>query len=56
MSKYDDYITRLCRNRNCTREYAKELALSREVKRYYEQETDRDDTTRSTFTPIGECT
>lgn len=56
MSRYEEYITRLCLNRNCTREYAEDLALSREVKKYYEQEGDCDDMSRSTFTPAGECT
>ncbi len=55
MSKYDEYINRLCYNRNCTIEYAEELELSREVKKYYDQEVDQDDISRSTFTPAGEC-
>lgn len=56
MSRYEEYITRLCLNRNCTREYAEDLALSLEVKKYYEQEVERDDISRSTFTSAGECT
>lgn len=54
MSRYEEYITCLCLNRNCTREYAEDLALSREVKKYYEQEGDRE-VVSSTNTPLGEC-
>lgn len=54
MSRYDDYITRLCRTGNYTPEQERKLALSKEVEQYYQSE---DTTTeeKSTYTPIGEC-
>lgn len=54
MSRYDDYITRLCRTGNYTPEQAKELALSKEVEKYYKSE-DGIAEEKSTYTPIGEC-
>lgn len=38
MSRYDDYITRLCRTGNYTIEQAKKLALSKEIEKYYQSE------------------
>lgn len=54
MSRYDDYITRICRTGTYTSEQARKLALSKEVEKYYQSE---DGTTeeKSTYTPIGEC-
>lgn len=58
MSRYEEYIQRLCQNGKYTPEQAKELALSREVEKHYQSEGDRttaDKSTKSTYTPVGEC-
>lgn len=55
MSRYEDYIQRLCRTGKYTPEYAKKLALSREVEKYYQSEGDRITAEKSTYTPTGEC-
>lgn len=54
MSRYDDYITRLCRTGNYTPEQARGLAISKEVENYYQSE-DGITEENSTYTPIGEC-
>lgn len=55
MSRYEYYINRLCRTGRYTPEQAKELALSREVEKYYKSEGDRITVEKSTYTPTGEC-
>lgn len=39
MSRFEEYIQRLCRNGKITLEEAKQQAISREVKEYYETES-----------------
>lgn len=41
MSRYEEYIQRLCRKGRYTPEQARELALSREVEKYYQSERER---------------
>lgn len=55
MSRYEEYIQRLCRTGQYTPEQARELALSREVEKYYQSEGDRITKEKSTYTPTGEC-
>lgn len=56
MSSYDDYITRLCRTGQYTEEEARELALSKEVEKYYQEtESGRISVEKSTYEPMGEC-
>ncbi len=52
MSRYDDYIARLCRTGQYTPKQAKELALSKEVERYYKESVQDADTKRSTYALI----
>lgn len=54
MSKYDDYITRMCRTGTYKPERARETAISREVEKYYREDADQE-TVSSTHTPLGEC-
>lgn len=54
MSRFDDYIARMCRTGTYSSEQARKLALSKEVEKYYQSE-DGITKERSTYTPIGEC-
>lgn len=55
MSRYEKCIQRLCRTGRYTPEQARELALSREIEKYYQSEGDQIEGDKSTYTPIGEC-
>lgn len=56
MSRYEEYIQRLCRLGDRTPEQAKKLALSREVEKYYQKDnSDKKEDPNSTHTPLGEC-
>lgn len=55
MSRYEDYIQRLCRTGQYTPEQAREFAISREVEKYYQSGDDQITTDKSTYTPVGEC-
>lgn len=54
MSRYDDYITRMCRAGAYTPEQARKTAISREVEKNY-RENENPETVSSTHTPFGEC-
>lgn len=55
MSRYEEYIQRLCRTGQYTPEQAREFALSREVEKYYQSEGNQITEGKSTYTPTGEC-
>lgn len=54
MSRYENYITRMCRTGSYTTDQARELALSKEIEEYYKSK-DGITEEKSTYTPIGEC-
>lgn len=54
MSRYEEYIQRLCRNGKYTPEQANQQALSRLVKEYYETETKTAPTLRHEFNCLSE--
>lgn len=54
MSGYDDYIARMCRTGKYTEQEARELAISKEVEKYYQIEGGITEE-KSTYTQIGEC-
>lgn len=54
MSKIEQYIQRLCRNGKYTSEDARELAISRAVKEYYETEAEAAPMLRHEFNCLSE--
>lgn len=54
MSKYDDYINRMCRTGTYKPERARETVISRGVEKYYREDADQE-TVNSIHTPLGEC-
>lgn len=54
MSRYEEYIQRMCRNGKYTPEEAGELALSRAVQKYYETEAERAPMLRHEFNCLSE--
>lgn len=54
MSRYDEYIQRLCRNGKYTLEQVHKLALSREVEKYYEKEPETAPILRNEFNCLSE--
>lgn len=54
MSRFEEYIQRLCRNGKYTPEEAQELALSRAVKEYYEAESKTTPMLRHEFNCLSE--
>ena len=55
MSRYKEYIQRMCRNGKYTPEEAGELALSRAVQEYYETEAERAPMLRHEFNCLSEA-
>lgn len=54
MSRYEEYINRLCRTGQYTPEQARELALSKAVKEYYESEGDTETIVQHEFVCTSE--
>lgn len=54
MTRYEEYINRLCRTGRYTPEQAKEFAISKAVKEYYESEGDTDATVQHEFVCTSE--
>lgn len=54
MSRFEEYVQRLCRNGKYTPEEARESALSREVKKYYESDSKTEPSLRHEFTCCSE--
>lgn len=54
MSRYDEYIQRMCRNGKYTPDQARQQALSREVKKYYETENETAPKLRHEFNCLSE--
>lgn len=55
MSKFEEYIQRLCRNGKYTPEQARELAISRAVKEYYKTESETAPMLRHEFNCLSEA-
>lgn len=55
MSRFEEYIQRLCRNGKYTPEEARETALSREVKKYYQTEPETAPRLRNDFNCLSEA-
>lgn len=54
MSRFEEYIQRLCRNGKYKPEEAREMALSRAVKEYYEADIKAEPILRHEFTCCSE--
>lgn len=55
MSRYEEYIQRMCRNGKYRPVEARELALSRAVKEYYETEPERTSRLHNEFNCLSEA-
>lgn len=56
MSRYDDYIARLCRTGKYTEDQTREFALSKEVDKYYQDiKSENAQIEKSTYASMGEC-
>lgn len=55
MSRFEEYIQRLCRNDKYRPEEAREMALSRAVKEYYETESKTAPMLRHEFNCLSEA-
>lgn len=54
MSRFEEYIQRLCRNGKYRPEEARKMALSREVEKYYEAESKTTPMLRHEFNCLSE--
>ncbi len=54
MSRYEDYIARMCRNGKCTPEQAHKSAISREAAKYYATEPETAPRVRNEFNCLSE--
>lgn len=54
MTRYEEYINRLCRTGRYTPEQAKEFAISKAVKEQYESDGDADTTVQHEFVCTSE--
>lgn len=54
MSRYDEYIARMCQNGKCTPEQARQSAISRAVAQYYETEPETAPRVRNEFNCLSE--
>ncbi len=54
MSKYEEYIDRICKNGKYTPEQARQSAISRAVKKYYETEPETAPRLRNEFNCLSE--
>lgn len=52
--RFEEYIERMCRNGKYTLEQAYQSALSREVREYYEKESETTPTLRHEFNCLSE--
>lgn len=55
MSKYEEYITRLCSGGRYTPDQARSQAISREVEKYYKTESETAPRLRSKFNCLSEA-
>lgn len=54
MSRYEEYIARICKNGKCDPEQAHQSAISRAVEKYYETEPETAPRVRNEFNCLSE--